>query len=350
VTVAFARPDQGPAHRAAVEPAAPLVIPPIGHFVWLGKRLPALAWLSVRSALDRGGLSQLVLHHDDAALAADPLAADLARRGVELRPLALGDGPDAKTAARLTALDGLLDRPASRVNLLRLRILWHSGGVYLDTDALVLRDLTPLCRDEGFAGLERVCLPAALYETHRPLPWLRAGLLLALRQAVAQLRDPGAAFARVEGLFDLACNNAILGAKPQHPLVGRLLRVAAQMPAQRALRRYQLGPRLLEEVTGNRSSQEFRLHPPHAFYPLAPEICAAYLRDDPHRELRPDARTYVAHLYDSVLARRLGGPVDSAWLARTRGRTLLARLCEPYLDDLLALCAHDPMAAAKAGR
>lgn len=244
---------------------------------------------------------------------------------------------DAATRQRLDTLEWSLDRPASRSNLARLDILWREGGVYLDMDAIVLRDLGQLRTAEGFAGLERVCLPAALADSRSPLRWARAGALLALREGLTHLANTGSAFARVEGWYDLACNNAVVGARPRHPLIARLQQLALAIPAPRARHRYQLGPRLLEQATGNRSAHDFQLHPPVAFYPLAPEVCADYIRDDPQARLHPDARSFVAHLYDSVLARRLGRPIDVAWLRRARGRTLLTRLVEPYLDELLAV-------------
>ncbi|MEO1728055.1 MAG: hypothetical protein AAFR95_13605, partial [Bacteroidota bacterium] len=43
-------------------------IPALGHFVWLGPRLSVLGYLSVRSALDRGGFEAIRLHHDVPAL------------------------------------------------------------------------------------------------------------------------------------------------------------------------------------------------------------------------------------------------------------------------------------------
>lgn len=318
-----------------------LTVPATAHFVWLGTRLPALGWLSVRSALDRGGFATAVLHYEHAALPADPLVADLARRGVRLQrlggPQIADAGLQPGTRQRLDALERSLDLPASRANLMRLDILWREGGVYLDTDAIVLRDMRQLRLAQGFAGLERVCLPGALADSRSPLRWARAGALLALREGLTHLRDTGSAFARVETWYDLACNNAIVGARPRHPLVGRMLELAVAMPPARARRRYQLGPRLLEEATANRSAPDFQLQPPVAFYPLAPEVCADYIRDDPQARLHPDARTYVAHLYDSVLARRLGRPIDATWLRQARGRTLLTRLVEPYLDALLAI-------------
>jgi len=130
----------------------------------------------------------------------------------------------------------------------------------------------------------------------------------------------------------------VLGAEPGHPTIGQLLATAARLDLPKALTLYELGPRLLAQVTGNQPSAEFALHPPHAFYPLAPEVCAAYVRDDPQAKLGdvPHPLALVAHLYDSVLKRRVG-PIDARWLTGPGRRTLLGRMVQPWLDDLQRL-------------
>lgn len=317
------------------------MIPQVAHFVWLGGSLSPVGWLSVRAALDRSQLGQVVLHGDAGLLRRDPLVLDLLDRpGVSVRDLDHGaaSAPDEAIRARLDQLDRLLRKPAAKADLWRLRILWQFGGVYLDADAVTLRDLRPLLGDAAFAGLERVCLPAAVVESRQPWRWAKAGVLLGLREAVSRMPQPARAFGHVEHFYDLACNNAVLGAQPRHRLIAELLETAAKMDLKKALTLYELGPRLLEHVTGNRPAADFALHPPHAFYPLAPEVCAAYVRDDPKATLGevPHPQAFAAHLYDSVLARRVGR-LDAAWLTGPGRRTLLGRMVQPWLEDLQRL-------------
>jgi hypothetical protein len=314
-------------------------IPPQAHLIWLGSRLEALPYLAARSVLDRGGLERVVLHYEDPDLPEHPLARDLAARpGLLLRrvdPAALLAG----APPALRELDPRLTLPASRSDLLRLLILWKEGGVYLDADTVTLRPLTPLLSDPGFGGLERTALPAALPETRNPLRWAQAGALVAVRALIRKaFFDAGKAFQRVEQFFPLAAGNAVLGAHAGHPVLEHLLDSVAVMRGEEAVRPYRLGPQLLERVSANRYSQSFRLHPPFAFYPLPRNISAVYVRDDPDGRLgeRPHPETYAAHVYVSVLTRQLGGPVDAECLARLRGRSLLTRMVEPYLDDLAA--------------
>jgi hypothetical protein len=317
------------------------MVPAVAHLVWLGGALSPVGWLSARAALERSQLDAVVLHGDARSLAQDPLVRDLLDRpGFSLRDLDPGaaSAPDAAVRARLDQLDRLLRKPAAQADLWRLRILWQHGGVYLDADAVTLRDLRPLLGDAGFAGLERVCLPAAVTNSKDPRRWAKAGLLLGLREVASRLPDPGRAFGPIERFYDLACNNAVVGAEPQHRVLGQLLAAAATMDLRKALTLYELGPRLLEGVTGNRPAADFALHPPQAFYPLAPEVCAAYVRDDPKASFGdvPHPQAFVAHLYDSVLARRVGR-LDAAWLTGPGRRTLLGRMVQPWLDDLQRL-------------
>jgi hypothetical protein len=319
-----------------------MALPDIGFFVWTGPRIPAFAWLAMRAALDRCSLARIELHAEPEALAGDPLVADLVRRPgfylVDHRLSQLTGLPD-HVQHRIAQLEGELGRPASKANLMRLRVLWAQGGIYLDTDCIALQSHRPLLALPGFVGLEHVALPARVVHSKNPLRWLGAGLRIAARDLASRSANPGKTFAAIAPLYDLSCNNAALGFSPQHPMLAELLTTAAGLSNEVALTRFELGPRLLERVTGNQSRPDCTLLPPPAFYPLAPEICAAYIARDPQGLLgdSPDPRTYAAHLYDSVLLRRLGQPLDAQWLLAHRHNTLLGRMVAPYLDELAAL-------------
>lgn len=322
-----------------------LAIPPVAQFVWIGGRLSDLGWLAIQMALDVGGFSKVRLWSERGALQRDGRIAVLVNTGkvefCDREDLRRDDHANgeldrltrAGVSARLDALERELTAPAAKADLWRLRILWAQGGVYLDADALCLRNLAPLRAARAFVGTERIALPAHLYRSKNPLRWAKAGGLLALRHALTLRAGAGRRFETVENWFDVACNNAVLGAMPRHPLLAQLLAAAAEMPPERARTLYELGPRLLEEATGNGDRHDLEVHPPLAFYPLPPEVCVDYVAADPAgllgRTPHPDA--WVAHLYDSVLARRLGKPVDLAWLRTHRDSTLLGRMVEPWL-------------------
>ncbi len=316
-------------------------LPSMAHFIWLGRQLPAIAYLAVRAAQERSGLAEVVLHADNMDLQRDRLVADLIRRGVRFACLTMdvADEPQSGVYTSLHKLLRHLYQPAAQADIWRLLVLWRDGGIYFDTDAIVVRPCTDLLQHRGFAGLERICLPASLYASRNPLRWARAGALLSARQAISYLPQANKTFSKISQHYDLACNNAVLGAQPQHPLIGQLLKTIADMPLGQASELYELGPRLLENATQNRSTPAFALLSPAHFYPLSPEICWDYLRSDPQGALgdTPDTQTIAAHLYDSVLARRLKAPITAEFLHRHRRDTLLGRMVAPFIDDLVGL-------------
>lgn len=325
-----------------------MAIPSIAHFIWLGKQLPAIAYLAVRAAQQRAGLAELVLHTDSDELLQHHAVVDLMQRGIRVLRLRMDvrDEPERGIYTALHKLVRHLAHPAAQADVWRLIVLWQHGGIYFDSDAIVLRCCNDLLQHRGFAGLERICLPAALYQSRNPLRWARAGALLSARQAISYLPQAQKTFSKISKHYDLACNNAVLGSEPKHPLVRQLLKTIANMPLHQASQLYELGPRLLENATHNRSTPTFTLLSPAHFYPLSPEICWDYLRHDPKGLLgdTPDPQTFAAHLYDSVLARRLKAPLSADFIELNRRNTLLGRMVEPFIDDLAALQARGAVA------
>lgn len=323
-------------------------LPSTAHLVWTGSTLAPVAWLTAVATLERAELERVVLHTETPELHDDVLVRDLARRGVEVRPLDLPallravevDGLD---VARLLALVADLQQPAARANLVRLALLEREGGIYLDTDAPPLRSLRPLLALPGFAGLEHVALPVRTLDSRSPLPWLRAGALMAVRELCARGDAGERAFGRVERFFDPSVNNAVLGAAPGNPTIARVLLAAAALPDDVARKRYRLGTKLLESVTQNRDSAAMTMLPPAAFYPYGPEMSWHLFRSralpadfDLARQL---PQTFAVHLYDSVLRRRTGQSLDGRWLRAHRDDTMVGRLVAPWIDDLCALDA-----------
>lgn len=115
--------------------------------------------------------------------------------GWELRtwrdPLDAGDFP-------LTA--DLWDRCSSgaqRAGLIRLEVLWHHGGIYLDSDVELYRNLEPLLGLAGFAGFEdRAVIPDAVlgFEAHHP------ALDACIRKARLALEDGAGAWVSGPGV------------------------------------------------------------------------------------------------------------------------------------------------------
>lgn len=317
-----------------------MAIPHVIHLIWLGPRLPALVWLAVRALLARAQADRVVLHSVSAELADDRFITNLLQHpqfALNLTPPDVHDLPDA-VRRNLADLMTRLQKPAAKADLLRLQILWQSGGLYVDTDVIALQSFAPLWDFDGVAGLEHVCLPAAVVHSRSPVRWARAGALIGLREVIR--RSPRAAehFRVVNPLFDEACNNAVLGFTPRSPVLLRLLERIAALPAPKALQLYELGPRLLEAETHNQSIPGLTLLPPTAFFPLAPEICGAVLRPRPlGQPIQPEPESLLVHLYDSVLARQLGHAIDVKWLLGAGRTSWLADMVEPWLPELAQL-------------
>ncbi len=317
-----------------------MAIPRTIHLIWLGQRLPALAWLAVRTLLARADAERVVLHSQAPELARDGLVANLLQQpnfALDLAPPEL-DGLPAELQHRLAGLLAQLAKPAAKADLLRLEILWQNGGLYVDADVVALQSFAPLWPLDGVAGLEHVCLPAAVVNSRSPLTWARAGALMGLREVIRRSPRAAAHFRAVDPLFDQACNNAVLGFAPRSPVLLRLLERIAALPPDRAQRLYELGPRLLEAETHNQSIAGLTLLPPSVFFPLAPEICGALLRPRPAGQpVQPEPQSLLVHLYDSVLARQLGHAVDAPWLLGPGRHSWLAELLEPWLPELATL-------------
>ena len=324
------------------------LIPATAHFIWLGPTLPAIPWLAIRAASARGGFERVVLHGDDPALAQDPPVAALLNderlrfqqvSDTSLFNGALRAGLGDATVAKLAALWPRLDIPAMRADLVRLVVLWQVGGVYLDADAIVLRSFDELRKKPGFAGLERIALPDTVRSSRNPGTWLKAGGLLAARDVLSRLAVGPKLFAAIERLYAPAVNNAILGACPGDAVIEAALREVAGMPVQQATTLYELGPRLLQRVTKNRSTDQFHIAPPVVFYPLPPEMSQHYFRPSDaaiDRALLSE-QTVAVHLYDSVARRREGKALDAAWVLAQAGKTPFSRMVAPWLGDIAAV-------------
>ena len=313
------------------------MIPPVAHFIWYGGQLPWVHALAIRSAHDRGGLERIVLHHAD-DLSGTPWWPELARlprfeaRRIDVPALARASGGDAPAIERLLAS---LGPPAARANVLRAAILAGEGGLYLDLDTVTIADLSGLLSAAGvLCGQERVVFPAWVKRSRHPGVRLRALALGALRDVLRRVPDGWRAFRRVEDLYPLAVNNAVLGTARAHPFVLGLLDAMVSMPARRRTVRFALGTHLLQERVRRYAGADLAVQPPSVFYPLAPEISEHWFR----RTRRPDLAgalgpdTRVVHWYASVRTERLVPQINPAWVRRHATRQLFSALAAPWAE------------------
>ncbi len=301
----------GPMHR----------IPDRIIFVWLGRTLPPAALVAIRSARRACPWAEILVLHDGLDPPPEP--------GVAFEPVTDALFEDIPPAAR--RLYRALPSPTARSNILRLAALFRLGGIYLDTDTITIRDLSPLLRLRGFCGLEHVACPGTTWRSRSPLEWARTGILHAARLACT-LAAPGLAlFRRLERFYHLVASNAVMGSVPGNPLIARALAAMEDMPPSRQRRQYALGVHLLQTVTSNRSSPHMTVLPPPVFYPLGPDISMHWFRDGSADRLDDllSPETYVVHWYSSSHARLGTRALDEA--AILHGRTAFSLLAAPYL-------------------
>jgi hypothetical protein len=294
--------------------------------------------LAIRSAALKGGFERVVLHHDS-ALSRLPLWEELvATRGVEARllePEALFAhcGEHAHAVSRLFAA---LDKPEARANVLRAALLDTHGGVYLDTDTVTIADLSPLRSQGGaFCGQERVVKPAH-WERDRSLGGRLSLLLRArARDALKHIPHGYRAFRRLEALYPLAVNNAVLASEPGHPLLAEMLARMGAAPAQLRNLRYGLGTHMLQDAVRDYRGTDLQVLGPGVFYPLGPEISRHWFRSsrapDLGSVLRPE--TKVVHWYASVRTKRIAQQIDADYVRRHASSQLFCQLALPFVNQ-----------------
>lgn len=314
------------------------MIPRTAHFIWYGKDLPWVHALAIRSAHERGGFSRVVLHHDDDLAAAQswPELTALPRfeaRRIDVPAILRASGGDAPV---LEALHASLRAPSARANVLRAAILAGEGGLYLDLDTVTLADLGPLLGAGVVCGLEHVIYPGWVTRSVNPVVRLRSLALGAAREALRRMPDGWRAFRRIEGVYPVAVNNAVLGAAKGHPFVQGLLDAMARVPAARRMVRFALGTHLLQERVAAYRGADLVVHPPPVFFPLAPEISEHWFR--PTRRVALDEMlgrdTRVVHWYASVRTARIVPRIDPAWVdahaVDVPFAALARRACQPH--------------------
>ncbi|SHK69041.1 glycosyltransferase [Fibrobacter sp. UWEL] len=285
-------------------------------FIWLGPKFPWSGGLAIRSAYNVQKPQSIWLVHEGLKQEGDgwDLIKDIP--GLEVIPVNDGhfeglgdDGLCGKLFHTLTA-------PASRANLLRLALLFKYGGVYLDTDIIMTKPFGEMMELRGFVGTEPVALPASLFKSINPFRWAFCGMQFAFRELCARMPGGYGLFRSFEGLFTAAVNNAVIGAEPGNETIVKAFEYIKTMPEEERLKRFRLGTRLLQNVTGNKSSDSMEVVPAPYFYPLGPEVSAHWFKNNTHKKVQklvlPETR--VVHWYNSVEGRFLKTKLSKEWV------------------------------------
>ncbi len=316
------------------------------HFIWLGSELPCFATLAAKSALLRNPGARVLLWHEP-NLRDDARARLLRNAGVEFRELSFSDllasaarqpvepsvVPDFQSLARIW---DRLSAPAARSNLLRLLILFSEGGIYLDTDTLTLKDLSPFRRESrAFYGVEHILWSRERLRRSHPYFWTLGPLLSGLRLVNARLPNGYKLHRWQLSCYGKAANNAVLGFSPGHPFIARAFERIGQLEEGDWTKRYRLGTHLLQELVAadDLPGDLPKRYPPDFFYPLGPVISRHYFqkRSDAAAAARslvpPDA--HVLHWYASVADL---GKLDEQYLRRHPDESVFSHLCTPLLE------------------
>lgn len=312
------------------------MIPPTAHFLWEGTDFPFIYGLALRSAARWGGLRRVLLHHLGPIRETTGARFALATGGVDLVPLdpfhlleeAVQDaGPWVDLYRRLPS-------PAARTNMLRAALLLRDGGVYLDTDVIVVTSLAPLLGAGVFCGAERVVYPASVVRSRSPFARLGALARSTLRDGLRRLPRGYLVFERVAWLYPTAVNNAVLGADAAHGFMQGLLDAMIRLEPDRQLRRFALGTHLLQEQVAKYGRDDLIVHPPEVFFPLAPELSTHWFRTQRHVRLsdvlRPSTR--AVHWYASVRTKRVVAEMSPDYIRRNERHQLFCQLVSPLLD------------------
>ena len=313
------------------------MIPATAHFLWYGKTLPFIYMVGIRSAAVRGGFERVVLHHGDDLSNTPHWDYLKATPGFEARPLRAEALPQmhGELGQKLLEVFQELEKPAAKTNLMRAAILAHEGGVYLDTDTITWRDITPLReRAAAFCGNERITLPATVKQSKNPLVHGRALAQGALRDFFRRIPNGWRSFRHIEPMFPLAANNAVLACQPGHPFATGLLERMVNLPAERRKIRFSLGTHLLQHRVADYSESDLEVHPPEVFFPLGPEISQHWFRqgtaDSLDEILSPE--TAIIHWYASVRTKAIVPKLSPDTIRADRHNNALCRMASEFLD------------------
>ena len=292
------------------------------HFVWIGARFPYHARLAIESAIVAMPEARIDLDVIGEAPTSDHFRTVARYDHVTVRRWTprsmfercpLGPAPYERLLTRLPN-----DAPAAVSNLARLAILYAEGGVYLDTDVIVIRGLHRPSVHGSYVGVERVWSANRRRIEHglgpadvaRTIPW-------ALRWAACRV-DSAVWHGRLrlaDRLADRAhtrdqVNNAVIGAPKEAPFLAFAL--AQALEADPGVR-FALGPNLLDDVVRAEPRLAW-VAPASRFYAVPPGQSHRCFFD---RTLRLPVDAQVMHYVASNHRRLLAGlDIDDPRFAR----------------------------------
>lgn len=292
------------------------MIPNRIFFIWFGRQLPWTAALAIRSTWHVQKPGEILLYHS--GLENSGLVADLAAEipALKLCPIEKELFENLDDGGVTYELFSELPSPATKANLVRLALLYKFGGVYLDTDVIMVEEFGKLLELRGFCGVEPVALPQEIFKSINPFRWLFCGIQFAFREFCARMPSGYKIFRLGERYYSTAANNAVLASEQGNEFFKRAFETIQKMPPAEQRKRFRLGTHLLQKLTQNQSSPEMTVLPAEFFYPLGPEVSAHWFRKGTAKQLGDMlyADTKIVHWYNSVEKRFLKTKIDGTWV------------------------------------
>jgi len=281
------------------------------HFVWTGSRFPYHARLAIESAIVAMPEARI-----DLDLIGDPPAADHFRTVAGYDRVAVTRWTPGELFERCplgpTPYHDLLGRlptgsPAAVSNLARLAVLYARGGIYLDTDVLVLRGLHRPSVHGSYVGVERVWAGNRSRVEHgfgpvaaiKAAPWAARWAACRVDSAVWHGRLRLADRISDVGHTREQVNNAVIGAPRESPFIACALAQALEVDPRI---RFALGPNLLDDVVRAEPRLAW-VAPTSRFYAVPPGLSHRFFSDRT-LDLPIDAQVmhYVASNHRHLLA------------------------------------------------
>jgi hypothetical protein len=292
------------------------MIPNKIFFIWFGSNLPWTAGLAILSAYKIQMPEEITLYYNDSIPTGEGYELIKNIPTLKFEKIIPDYFENLEDGGITYKLYNELPSPATKANLLRLALLYKQGGIYLDTDVIVVRPIKHLLNQNGFCGTEPVALPQDLFSSLNILRWIGCGLKFAFREFCARIPRGYSVFRLLEGKFTAAANNAVLASVPHNSLIKQAFLTIAKMPSKEQHKRFRLGTHLLQRLTRNQSSSEMTVYPSSFFYPLGPEISAHWFYSGTDKKLDDllFADTCIVHWYNSVEGRFLKEKLDKNWI------------------------------------
>jgi len=217
----------------------------------------------------------------------------------------------------------ILKNYALKADLLRLALLYKEGGVYLDTDTITIKPWNDLLQYKGFCGQESLAFPKKLLDfpqvkSLNPFLYLIAGLRYAWSFLCKKVPQGERVFRFAEGFFNLAVSNAVLASEAKNKLIENAFAAINEMGKEERLRHFRLGPRLLQQITKNKSSEYMEILPPAYFYPVSPNVIHHIFCKDSAKRLDKILlpQTRIIHWYNGIEKKYLQEPHPTSAFAK----------------------------------